>query len=397
MKKVIIKMSNLFIEIINFFIKKSNRIVLCGGWFGKRFADNSKAMYLYLFQNKDDLNLKKVIFVSKDKKIISDMKQQGYYVLYTNSFLSFWYHLRATYHIVDQGGNDVCRFLSPKAKRINLWHGFPLKKIGYLATNPDKALNEIISSKKTQFGRWENFNNLVLSDKHSEIQQYAFGLEEKKMIKGLYPRIAYMLGYIKPFYLEEEEKCYKTILKQREHGKKIIAYFPTFRDNHDSNKKCIDCVNELNKLFDNTEYLLITKMHFASDEKTVNPDLKNVINLPPESDINNFMTQSDLLITDYSSVYFDYVLLNKPLIFYNFDIDYYVNNDRGFLFSYNDFTPGEKVSDIEQLFNQIKISLADTQNYLNQYKDIYTTINKVVYDNININNNSMVELWNKIK
>ena len=127
MKKILTAFVNLVAIVLSTLVPKSKKIIICGGWFGKRFADNSKSFFLYLSENKERLGLDKVIFVTDNEKIIRTITDAGFCSMKKDSLVSKWYHLRAKYHVVDQGPNDVYKYLSVKAKRINLWHGFPLK------------------------------------------------------------------------------------------------------------------------------------------------------------------------------------------------------------------------------------------------------------------------------
>ncbi len=90
--------------------------------------------------------------------------------------------------------------------------------------------------------------------------------------------------------------------------------------------------------------VIVTKLHFASkmfhNDFITDNDL--LINLDESLDVYPILKESDLLITDYSSVYFDYLYLDREIVFYPYDLDYYKNDDRGLMFEYNEFTPGEK-------------------------------------------------------
>ena len=98
---------NLIIYIISSFIPKSKKIWLFGGWFGRRFADNSRYFYLYCNQFKEELGLDKVIWITEDACIYDDLKSKGFEVYKKWSIKSIWYHFRAKNIFVDQGPNDV--------------------------------------------------------------------------------------------------------------------------------------------------------------------------------------------------------------------------------------------------------------------------------------------------
>lgn len=147
--------------------------------------------------------------------------------------------------------------------------------------------------------------------------------------------------------------------------KKTLCYLPTFRDKKEllflgekSKSKIINFLNFLNE----NNYQLITKLHFAGTnivnrEKDILYKYKNIIILPSQMDIYPFLKYSDILITDYSSVYFDFLYLNRDIIFYPYDLTYYKLYDRGLLFEYNKITPGDKVFNLNELTDNLKLKL----------------------------------------
>lgn len=369
---------NVFNRAFSSLFNKNERTVIFGGWFGNRFADNSKALFLFMSQNKKELGLGNVIFTTNNSKICNQLKISGYHTVLTKTVLSFKYHLTAGYHIVDMGGKDLLRITSCNAVRVNLWHGFPLKKIGYYATNPSFSLQEAIeyNNKREEIGYWNKVYNLVISEKHKELQQHAFGLPDEQMILGLYPRIAYMLGIIDKFYLKTEDEAKNRIEDLLNQNKKIIGYFPTFRDNTEMNKKCADLPNEIYNFLDDNDAYLITKMHFASDIQ-LDKYNERIINLTPESDVYNFLNYLDVLITDYSSIYFDFLIFYKPIIYYNFDLDYYKNEDRGFLIDYDLYAPGDKAKTVSEVKTALTTALTNPEEYVNKYENSYEETRKL--------------------
>ena len=69
-------------------------------------------------------------------------------------------------------------------------------------------------------------------------------------------------------------------------------------------------------------------------------DLPNVIHYDPTADVYPALADVDLLVTDYSSIYFDFLLLDRPIVFFANDLDLYLRRERHLLFEYRDMTPG---------------------------------------------------------
>lgn len=376
--------------------RRDSGMVVLGGWNGVRFADNSKAFFLFLSENRQKLGLSRVAYAVRDKQLYCELKAAGLDVVRCGTRESNRLHRRALYHIVDCGESDVSRIFSVNAVRINLWHGFPLKRIGLLIHHDDAAPEELARWKRPLLGNWDDFYNLAMSEAQKILQQRAFGLRGDKMILGLYPRIAYLLGGIPRFYLPIEKEARQTLEKVRRSGKKIVSYFPTFRDKAENNSVCVETVRLLQPFLRDNGLFLLTKMHLASGLSAQGLAGDYVLNLPKQSDVNNFLDLADILITDYSSVYFDYLLLKRPVIFYCFDRVYYENWDRGFVFPYDEFTPGEKAENLQELQEALYHAAHAAETYGEKWEAVYRHVMDTVYDGKISDENSMMSLWGRI-
>lgn len=353
---------------ISYCIPKSNQIWIFGGWFGERFADNSRYFYLYCHYNKQKLGLNKVIWVTRNPRVYRELKARGCEVYKIWSIPSIWYHLRGRVHIIDQSFRDINDIFSVRSKIINLWHGFPLKKIGRYCTNTQEENILIREFFKNNFANLnikineKNYYLLTTSEFSAEILGQAFGLKRENMLLAGYPRNDIFQLDNPDGYVTESEQVLLTKIKKIKNRKKIVVYLPTFRDNQGINPPGMIVSKEryaLNDYLGEHNILLITKFHFA--EKGSSPsgaiDLDNMINLPPEFDVYPLLKFADLLITDYSSIYFDFLFAQKPIIFYPYDLEYYAHKDRGFIFDYQEYTPGPKVYTLTELQEAILQSL----------------------------------------
>ena len=126
-----IKADNLFkiiryflILLVSFFIPKSDSYNIIGGWFGQRFADNSKYLFLNIFNNLSESGFKKVIWISRNKSIVKELSEAGFEAYSAWDIRSIWSHFRSKYHVIDQSYKDINSIFSVRSKRIHLWHGF---------------------------------------------------------------------------------------------------------------------------------------------------------------------------------------------------------------------------------------------------------------------------------
>ncbi|MDQ0150975.1 CDP-glycerol glycerophosphotransferase family protein [Eubacterium multiforme] len=141
-------------------------------------------------------------------------------------------------------------------------------------------------------------------------------------------------------------------------GKNIVLYAPTFRGNSQSDAKMdisFDVEKVVNELPEG--YVLALKMHpFVKDSINIKND--RVIDLSDYPAINDILIMTDLLITDYSSIVFEYSLLERPMIFYADDLDCY-EHERDFYYPYESFVPGPIVKNTEELIDVLNNNSCD--------------------------------------
>jgi CDP-glycerol glycerophosphotransferase len=160
---------------------------------------------------------------------------------------------------------------------------------------------------------------------------------------------------------------------------RIILYAPTYREII-SNKepfKSEDLV-ELNIICIETKSIFLIKAHI--NEKIINfRDFKNIRLIRKDADIQELLLISDILISDYSSVICDYVLLDRPVLLYTYDYDEYISHRGIYYKKLEDIAPGPLLYTAEELFNainniddiykQYKSKAKKVKNYFNKYQD----------------------------
>ncbi|MCD7850496.1 MAG: CDP-glycerol glycerophosphotransferase family protein [Parabacteroides sp.] len=317
--------------------KRDKQIVVCSGWCGERFADNSRYMFLYLCQNQDSLQLKRVVWLTNDIKIKEELRASGFTVYMKRSFRSVFYHLRAGYFFYDQFSADYYVFLTRQAKLINLWHGMPIKK----------------------FGLWDDINWDLKDDYLLTCSAFgdktiggAFTVKPEHLVHGMYPRDYYLLH--DNLYPTIVEQSYLNIVEeQKKAGKKILFYLPTFRKSKLMflGESDSDQILSFFKFLERHNYFMLMKIHSAgyfNNHDSIDFSANRLLNLPPAIDIYPFLKKADILITDYSSVLFDFLYLDRDIICYPYDLQDYQNKDRGLLIDYEDL-PADKVYSIQEL------------------------------------------------
>ncbi len=226
-----------------------------------------------------------------------------------------------------------------------LWHApGAFKKFGGSVSSDDTKEMLLKISKNTDY--------LITSSKNIEdYYSEAFQISKDKIKPLGLPRMDY---YFENHDIDELKSKFCN-----EYGiscdKKIILYAPTFRDEEKYNNvfNYLD-LNEFNEALDEN-YILALRLH----PKIKNFYSENISATGKYVDCSDYKSEqellliSDILITDYSSIMIEFAMLNKPIVFFAYDLDSYLNNERGFYFDFESTVPGPVVNDSNQLINVI--------------------------------------------
>ena len=338
------------------------------------FTDNVKYFFLYLHYLKPgDIEY---YFITENKNTYREVKDLNLPALYYPSFKSIYVLLRSNILVVDNWTwiTNLKYYLLYKAKKIQLWHGVPLKKIE-LDTNIELRKSNLIFIKLRNFfgSRYPKYNCVVSTSEFISTKTFSSAFKTNSIINSGYPRNDILFNTARDEELLGTDKNnYYKILKYRETGHNIILYTPTFRDTGGNILTDSDIdLGKLSQFAVNNKIIFIFKFHPNPDESNDLNNMQNIIEYDNSADIYPVFRISDLLITDYSSTYFDYLLLNKPIIFFSFDLEKYLEQDREMYFDYNEYSPGTKVSNQSELQKEIlKIFNNKIDHYKNHRKQI---------------------------
>lgn len=344
MIKNIKKIFKVLIYYISCLSIRNKRKVIYGAWFGNKFADNSKYLYRMAIKDKELRN----IWITKSEKVYKEMKEFGYEVYMSKSLKAIFHQLTAGIYFTCTGKEDVDYYLLGSAKHVELWHGVPLKKIMY-----DDKYNQSIDTRESQLKTVlknrmkQKVYVIATSKKIKEIYINAFRLESERILNLGQPRNdVFFNDDIEDINFSKEFK-----------NKKVILYMPTHRNEGKTRLKITEIMDlpKLNKICKENDYIFLIKKHYYHIDEEENIDqYENIIDITKEIyDSQLLLKYAEILITDYSSCYIDYLLLNRPIIFYNFDYKNYIMNDREMYFEYSKVTPGEKVINYLELEHEI--------------------------------------------
>lgn len=368
-----------------FFNKKGinkNQIIFCS-FKGDYYSDSPKYIYEYLYENyKDDYDF---VWVLNDKKV----KIPGNPKRVTRFSLEYFKEVARSKYWVING-----RQFDPLDKKdsqviVSTWHGTPLKKLGLDIGNV-YTMNPFIKHSYVNVSK--QWDYLISPNRYTtNILKSCFGYQ-KEIFESGYPRndILYNAD-------EEMVNRIKSSLNIPE-DKKVILYAPTWRDDEfiDAGLIKFQLKLELDKLKEafSDEYIILIRTHYFIADKL---DLSGVedfaIDVSKYNDIAELYLISDLLITDYSSVFFDFANLKRPILYYTYDLDKYENVLRGFYIDIRKEVPGPLLETTDEVIDAIRNIDQLKEEYKEKYNQFYERFCSI--DDGNASKRIVEKVWKK--
>lgn len=311
-------------------IIRNKKIWVFGAWNGKEFSDNPKVLFEYVLTNQKHNIIP--VWITKNKKIYNKLSSEGVPCEYAYSFSGVITCLKSAFVIIGSGKKDVNEFAINGATIINTWHGAPMKKIGLDYIKNSKLKFFLIKNLYPFFWDYDIdylvSTHTVFNDKLSS----AFQISSSKILTTGYPRNDLVdNNKNKNIFLEK--------LKLKFDNPKMIFYLPTFRDSKiDKNlfERYQFIMSDWDDYLINNNSILILKPHNIANFSTYNFSSERVIVSSKNeiNEINNIFNYIDILVTDYSGIYFDFLLTDKKIILAPFDFQEYIKHDRELYFDY---------------------------------------------------------------
>lgn len=333
------------------------------------FKDNPKYLFLETIEKHPEI---RAIWIGRNIDAINYLKSKGYEAYYWASIKGFYHALTAKVYICDHQLGDINYFLSGGAYYVNLWHGSSVKKVKWQA--PSYYVSFYNLKDESEMRSSLCFRLLEYSDMFikpdlclapSEIQSREFfapmmDIDIRNCMVGVYPRSRLLLANTEDamdFVSKYEPKETLEIINKFKKYQKVYIYMPTWRNDHkDFISQAKISWQELNDLMREKNELFLLKLHPLT--RGVNMDeisrFSNILLFPPICDIYTILPFVDCLITDYSSIYTDFLMMNKEIILFTFDYNEYVGSSYS-LEEFDKYFIGKRVDDFEQLLQVLRI------------------------------------------
>lgn len=349
MRKLLMYLNILTCLISKIFLKKKNRWVF-GAWYGSRISDNSYALYNYV---KEQHPYIETVWICND---VEDASKYDVNAVKRNSLKGIWICLTARVAIMNQGYMDFgnLNWIAGSYK-VQLWHGVPWKRIGEDTADHKKGLLHSISH--NVYKRVNKYDLYIApSEDIYTILQSAFWTDKRKILKVGQPRNEMLMDQKR--CIEAREKIAKIVGNHNV----MILYMPTFRDNSSKKFSFSSIQDDILEMLERYDAVILEKQHYVDSIRTKECEttsfrIRNVESM----DSQELLAGADILITDYSSCFFDYTLRKKPIIHYIYDYENYKNKDRGLYFEKEYVLAGEAAFTNQELVRAIENAIQNPE------------------------------------
>lgn len=339
------------VHVLSFLFIRNKKKWIFVGWHTNSqrelFADNSKYMFLH---SANTIKNVRSIWMSKDKILAKILSDKGYESYYLYSLNGIWHSLTSGVLFIDAMLYIDNWQFSGNSKIIQLWHGKGMKKTGHEGNYSLKRYS------RTWFPHlFQKYDLLIASSEYTKkLMMQTFQVKENSVIVTGLPRNDTLSKVINGCEIDMDIEYKKGIDGLKKNGvSKIISYMPTFRPDGSNPINQLDFEKFNSFLIEKNWGLIITSHPKFSNKTNTHKDFSNIRLINSGFDIYPLLKEIGLLITDYSSIYVDYLLLNRPIIFFTYDKDRY-EIENGLNEDFEKLTPGPHPKNFDELIEILK-------------------------------------------
>lgn len=360
---------------LSFLFVRSRRKAAFGSFRGA-FNDNAKYLFIYTCQHRPEL---KSAWISPSRATVRLVRSLGFRAYHIASPRGIWHALTSKHWFYNSYSSDIMYCLSGGAICVNLWHGLPLKCIEFdIKTGP---LGDMFQGRdrKAAFCHPQAFRKpqylLTTNPFMTGVFSGAFRVRPEQCIEAGYPRCSVLLAEEQEradFVAQYEPAETAALIARMKQHSRVLIYMPTWRDSQRHLFSQSMDLPRLNEVLRRNDELLLMKPHANVVIGEGMQALSNILFLDGRRDVYPILPYTHALITDFSSILYDYILMpGKDVILYIYDYEEYLR-DRECYYPYDENFVGRKVYDFDQLAEVIErhdyaLDAADRQHLLDRF------------------------------
>lgn len=316
-----------------------------GAWNGQRYGDNARYVFEEVRQNHPDI---RPVWIVKNKALMREMRANGLPVAYAYGPRGIWVQVRASVAVISHSveWDLVATCIARRCLRVQSWHGIPIKKIGYL---DEKGVSRRRAATITRFypHRTDRCDLIFAAgDYDQSVFREAFNIRPDEVVQTGYPRNDRLLR----------------LSRAHRHAPRHFIYLPTLRGRAGQvfdlfGRSGID-LTALDTALGAAGLQFTIKLHPAQalhpKDKFALDSCTNIELLPAAYDLDVVLPEVDALITDVSSVYFDFLFLDRPIILAQLDMAAFERETRSLLTPSTDFDLGHRAGSWEGVLDRMQ-------------------------------------------
>jgi len=341
---------------------RSPRRIVFMGRQNSQFNDNCKYAFLHCARQHPDLAC---TYVTEAREVVALLDGAGLPALHRDDPRAARAMLGAGVVVCDDFHwrmDPLTAAMLHPARIIQLWHGIPLKAIGF--PELESAVN--MTPEKAAFLRnmYSGYDTVLSTSPFFTEKAFAPAFRAGRFLEAGYPRNDVLLrSPTRDDMLGTDAALYGRLARLRKAGWKVLMFMPTFRDGGGGpiEEGMLD-LSRLQAFGERHRIATVLKLHPYVGLRFKGRLPEPLFLAEAASDAYPLLRLADALLTDYSSVYFDYLLTNRPIVFFPYDFERYVSRDRALLFDYREMTPGPAAGAPDELFAALEAVLVRGQD-----------------------------------
>lgn len=349
MKYIVYYFVEIVLKTLLFIIPKKKDLILFGAWFGQKYIDNTKYVYEYMLEKEDMYDVR---WYTRNKHIYNKLRCEGKPTVLANTLKGRWTLLRASLLVSTVQTADFEGPFITNCKYLDLGHGHPIKDCG-----------DIVQEKIKKIG-------FRLSQLYVDYYTAVSGpIAERVVCKehNTRPNHIFRANFARnDFFYDKSLHKGATLPVPFPYKGKTIVYMPTHRKQGDTKMPMEALLNlkQLNQLCKDTDSVFIVKKHFYHrNEKEDFSNYERIFDFTSKDlDPQLFLLKADILITDYSACYVDYLLLDRPIVFYQYDYNQFQEEERSLIIPFEKIHIGAKPHTPDELYEEIRELLKKGDN-----------------------------------
>lgn len=344
-------------------LPRNPQIWVFGAWKGNLYADNAKYMFEYMNEFHPEI---RSVWIAKNPNTINQARKKGYKAYSSMSSVGIWYCLRAGIAAFTEGPYDISGITIAGARLIQLWHGMGIKDVKKFRAAEDHSIQSRYMKMTCAYER-----QYWMTACQDAIEKYSdtFGVPKDRMFITGQPKDDNFVDVPRNAFVDELRKAHP--------GCKIVVYLPTHRSF--GNKKCstmleYEILKGVNRMLQEKNLVMIFKPHAHEfvNYQDLDTDLSNLVFATDSrifSDVYEFLPACDGMITDYSGIMLGYLTSGKPMIYFPYDMEDYMDEDAGFCYSYDEIAAGPVCRTWEEVVRETDRIFRDDA-YVQQRRDL---------------------------